>query len=560
MSDLYNTNGSKGALSFEPIDFTNLSSFSPKFDPHAGLLSFNFKPNPYTTNVGLSFNRPFSQTTPLDTENGTGNGVVKNGMKNLFQGIKSELPNIGNTILNPAMQNQIVGMMGEVENTKGTDTAFAVGDQISNMLPGKYGAIAKGVMLGAKMLNSAAGKKTNTFSIDTSTVNQIGSSYGDVMKDINEAALKSNKKYGLFSNRSRKKANALIEEAQKQQNIMRDIAEDASDLNALANNDLNYLNYNFNILGGYDQRYMRAAKKGMKLQDKINFVKQKRSINNFINLNTKQLDWEPIISYKQGGNLEKDSWEPIIENIPEFQKGGKTRTLEELIAYAKEQNPRFIQRLSEEPRGIKFIDDEGNESEGSHYLESREEYVVPRIQEINGELKFLSPQEAIDIAMKSGNYLKMTPEEAILFAEKYKQGWPDFFKKFQKGGFVKNSDVPEIEETTQKNVIPEGALHKNKHHMEHAEGLTKKGIPVIDEEGNQQAEIELDEIIFTLEVTKKLEELYKKYYSEDYSQKEKDEFAISAGKLLVKEILFNTIDKTGLISKCEKGGVINEIS
>jgi hypothetical protein len=33
---------------------------------------------------------------------------------------------------------------------------------------------------------------------------------------------------------------------------MRDIAEDASDLNALANNDLNYLNYNFNILGGYD--------------------------------------------------------------------------------------------------------------------------------------------------------------------------------------------------------------------------------------------------------------------------------------------------------------------
>jgi hypothetical protein len=72
------------------------------------------------------------------------------------------------------------------------------------------------------------------------------------MKDINEAALKSNKKYGLFNNRSRRKANALIEEAQKQQNIMRDIAEDASDLNALANNDLNYLNYNFNILGGYD--------------------------------------------------------------------------------------------------------------------------------------------------------------------------------------------------------------------------------------------------------------------------------------------------------------------
>lgn len=81
--------------------------------------------------------------------------------------------------------------------------------------------------------------------------------------------------------------------------------------------------------------------------------------------------------------------------------------------------------------------------------------------------------------------------------------------------------------------------------MEHTEGLTQKGIPVIDNDGEQQAEIELDEIIFTLEVTKKLEELYKEGT---------DEAAIEAGKLLVKEILFNTDDRTGLISKCEKGG------
>jgi hypothetical protein len=32
------------------------------------------------------------------------------------------------------------------------------------------------------------------------------------------------------------------------------------------------------------------------------------------------------------------------------------------------------------------------------------------------------------------------------------------------------------------NVIPDGALHKNKHNMEDAEGLTKKGIPVVTEE------------------------------------------------------------------------------
>lgn len=86
--------------------------------------------------------------------------------------------------------------------------------------------------------------------------------------------------------------------------------------------------------------------------------------------------------------------------------------------------------------------------------------------------------------------------------------------------------------------------------MEHAEGLTSKGIPVIDNDGEQQAEIELNEIIFTLEVTKKLEKLYELYKNEE----SKDQAAIEAGKLLVQEILYNTDDKTGLIAKCEEGG------
>jgi hypothetical protein len=98
----------------------------------------------------------------------------------------------------------------------------------------------------------------------------------------------------------------------------------------------------------------------------------------------------------------------------------------------------------------------------------------------------------------------------------------EWIPEFKDGGKTKDSDIPEIEETSQKNVIPEGALHKNKHHMEHAEGLTKKGIPVIDDNGEQQAEIEHSEIIFTLEVTKKLEEYYKIFYSEESSNKEKE--------------------------------------
>ena len=132
----------------------------------------------------------------------------------------------------------------------------------------------------------------------------------------------------------------------------------------------------------------------------------------------------------------------------------------------------------------------------------------------------------------------------------------EWVPEFKDGGKTKESDIPEIEETTQKNVIPEGALHKNKHHMEHAEGLTKKGIPVIDENGEQQAEIEHSEIIFTLEVTKKLEEYYQIFYSEESSNKEKEQAAIDAGKLLVYQILENTDDRTNLIESCKDGGTL----
>lgn len=134
-------------------------------------------------------------------------------------------------------------------------------------------------------------------------------------------------------------------------------------------------------------------------------------------------------------------------------------------------------------------------------------------------------------------------------------------KKYKKGGKVDNIEVIETD-TTQKSVIPEGALHKNKHHLDKVglddSEITKKGIPVIDNQGNQQAEIELNEIIFTLEVTKELEKRYKEYYEKDTSQSRKDELALEAGKLLWKEILYNTDDRTGLIDTLKTGGTIQQ--
>ena len=188
---------------------------------------------------------------------------------------------------------------------------------------------------------------------------------------------------------------------------------------------------------------------------------------------------------------------------------------------------------------------------------------------------YFNPQTGEYEFMKSKNHPTLKYElewynsddpEAIQFRKQYdldtsKDYYKYVPKKFKGGGKTETETETEkqkVEETTQKNIIPEGALHAHKHHMENSEGLTQKGIPVVDEDGEQQAEIEKNEIIFTLEVTKKLEELYSKYskYTE-LPQKEKDEAAIEAGKLLVEQVLFNTEDRTGLISTLEKGGVID---
>lgn len=103
----------------------------------------------------------------------------------------------------------------------------------------------------------------------------------------------------------------------------------------------------------------------------------------------------------------------------------------------------------------------------------------------------------------------------------------------------------------QVSVIPEGALHAHKNHMEGAgEDFTAKGIPVVDNKGEQQAEIERDEIIFRKEVTDKMEELFKKYKEEDSASK-KDDIAIEMGKILTCEITKHTEDRTGLIEKIQ---------
>ena len=315
----------------------------------------------------------------------------------------------------------------------------------------KFGPLGKAVgggMKVAKVVSDLFGSKTQDFAKDMATLETVGGSYGGSSALIEDAANKAGKKYGLFASGARRRANRLIDRARVQQYAMQGIADDARDLNSIRSYmDPYYLQYESDMSGGYDQRYMHVAKLGGTL-----------TLNRGTALQNSLLE-----SFKKGGTIEfkaeitgtevYDSWEPVIDF-----------------------------------------------------------------------------------------------DEISLLKE---------------GGSIKQPEIEVIKtNTVQKSVIPDGALHKNKHNLDKVgvddKEMTKKGIPVVDNNGEQQAEIELNEIIFTLEVTKELEKRYKEYYDDDTKQSRKDELALEAGKLLWKEIIYNTDDRTGLIDTLKHGGSITK--
>lgn len=301
----------------------------------------------------------------------------------------SSVPGVG-TIVGGAMK--IGGMLSDGLTALGVGT-----DQMTTtdkILDSKF---MKLTPMG--LVNTFGAKKADTIYKDNETWEQQGSAYGGSMAKVDDALTKSGKKYGAFSGKARRKANAQIAEAKRQQNLVSDINQEAQDAFAASNYSGIGLRNELALSGGY--RNMAVGRNGMKILD------------------------------------------------------AESQWAREVLTKAK---IRPKEKLEEQP------------------------------------------------------------------------------PKFAEGGTV--------------NVIPDGALHAHKHHLEDIspeyEQVTSKGIPVVtEEEGGklkQHAEIERNEIIFRLEVTKKLEELMK-----DGS----DDAAIEAGKLLAHEIINNTVDNTGLMEVVE---------
>lgn len=460
------------------------------------------------------------------------------------------------------------------------------------------------------MLNGAAGKNTDSFAIDSDVAAKVGGSYGGAMNTLNDAAEKADKELGLFSWKTRQKNNNEIANAHVIQNKLTGISDKASDqrLAVQSMGEQAGLAYSIMTDGGFNQKYTYSAKEGGRLIPKCqkgshavfsHIVYDNPEVKKYVEPIIQIIDPTGISSYGDAYEAVKQATEdpnlktfsnaalnvvgalPVIGKVTTGIKLGKaTKATQALTTTTKNVN-KVIDTVPELIPGVKQVAEQVQDLTSEYVVNpifkkfvtkydpnNMQDKVNTFINVVNGGNTTGDIVNAVQTYTETESKKKTTddrPGKGIGLPSEKEGGileWhPDIelnweLPEFKKGGSIGNSDIPEIEETTQKNVIPEGALHKNKHHMEHAEGLTKKGIPVIDENGDQQAEIEHSEIIFTLEVTKKLEEYYQIFYSEESSNKEKEQAAIDAGKLLVYQILENTDDRTNLIESCKDGGTL----
>lgn len=367
------------------------------------------------------------------------------------------------------------------------------------------------------LVNAFGAKKADTIYKDNETWEQQGSAYGGSMAKVDDALTKSGKKYGAFSGKARRKANAQIAEAKRQQNLVSDINQEAQDAFAASNYSGIGLRNELALSGGY--RNMAVGRNGMKILDaESQWAREVLNKAREVNKLQKGGKVDGII-----GAAPKITFESWYETVPSDRNDTTSYNLRRAFELAPKEELEAWRTSS--------VEDLRN---GKNHLNSV--YLNPK----TGIYEFMKVKNHPTLKYELEWYNSKDPE-AIKFRNAYDLDMSgDYYKyvpkKFAEGGKV--------------NVIPDGALHAHKHHLEDIspeyEQVTSKGIPVVtEEEGGklkQHAEIERNEIIFRLEVTKKLEELMK-----DGS----DDAAIEAGKLLAHEIINNTVDNTGLMEVVE---------
>lgn len=506
--------------------------------PTNSLIDFNAKMGD-PLSMSLKFNRD-SNKAIQDIKRFGGNSSTVTPNSGIFSKAK-----IGNTM------NVAGGIADAVSAIPGVGTIIGGAMKVGGMLSDGLTALGVGTdqmttadkILDSKFLkltplglvNAIGAKKADTITKDNEAFEQVGSSYGGTQSTVDDALTKSGKKYGLLSGGARNRANRQIHNAQMQQSKMSNIADEAQMAFTASNNPLLGLGTQLQLNGGYQQNTVKAGKSGLKMDRDF----AKRVVK---------------LSKGQKEKRKKIREEVRMEEVAGLQKGG---TVDGITGAAP--------RVTFES-WYKTVPSDRNDTTSYNLrrafeLAPREELEAWRTSSIS-DLKngknhlnsvYLDPKTGVYEFMKAKNHPTLKYElewfnsddpEAVQFRNnfnldnsgEYYRYVPKNPEKFKNGGAV--------------NVIPDGALHAHKHHLENVdekfEDVTTKGIPVITEEKGgdikQHAEVEREEIIFNLEVTKQLEKLM---------QDGSDEAAIEAGKLLVYEILENTVDNTGLLNTVE---------
>lgn len=434
--------------------------------------------------------------------------------------------------------------------TQGLDTAYDVVQTAAGFIPG-VGTLVSGLMslnkgltgvlnkwgggtdamtdvdavLGSNWfgpigsVNGFTGKKAHTMDgKDFMTQEQLGNmwaGYGDTYYNYQDALTKEGKKYGGLSSGARRRANRIIDKANMDKEYLLDMNR-GYELGNIRGNNMSGINstaYNIALSGGF--KPISIGRQGFKISS------LKEAISS-IDRTPKSSTIVP--------------WKPTEEEIEMFQKGGNFK----LIPYSEwkkgidfQINDDYDLETAYNELPIEELE-QWKKSKGQSHLSSKYKKDNHPTYSDPGYGWFGSDEIGWTFYPSPRQMQNRSFDE---YVEYWKRAEPNSTLNYGGRTYV-NTPIAYHKEGGSMNVIPEGSLHARLHHMEDADGLTKKGIPVVDNEGNQQAEIELNEIIFRKEVTDKLEELAK-----DGSNKAAEE----AGRLLVEEIFENTDDRTGLI-------------
>ena len=461
-------------------------------------------------------------------------------------------------------------------------------------------------LLPLSMINGKFGKTTTTLNPRTFQENQdlakVESSYSNTVKQGIDAWKKQGKKYGSLSHGAYKKANRLVNMYGIANEALLDMVnENKIDEARIQANGLGNIQYNQDLQGGLNPRTL-VAKEGAKLEPQeleIESVVPEIEIKSVVpkfqeGAKLQPQESEIIIIYpsedEMKGIIEK-RW-PAIKNTSEYHiyrdpEYTSEKTGAGSIEYIRQPEIKykngFILKNPNETPTIVFNPDTNTIDDIQLDVIHHFRYADPKYQQVLKPFEdYLLQNKKGDIFWNSelGKIFRDAKQKDSSFSdfidkninEDYiAQGIdgvirdllaPDKLRRKSKYQSKENADkqwlfddtsrqlfksIKDYLETGELNIIPEGALHKNLHHMENDENITKKGIPVIseDEDGKivQNAEIERSEIVLRLSLTQKLEKMLKKYNS-DISQKEKDDVATKAGQILVDELLNKTIDNT----------------